>query len=44
MTKEEKDFLSNLLIQITIKPSAEDAMKTVEMIQNILLFLKSDEK
>lgn len=35
-TKEEKEFLSALLNQVSIKPTAPDALKTVNLIQAIL--------
>lgn len=42
MTQEEKMFLTNLLKQITINPSAPDAGKTVDMVQSILKKLEVD--
>lgn len=36
LTQEEKDFLKNILSQISVKPSSPEAAKTVEMVQSIL--------
>ena len=36
LTAEEKDFLKNLLMQINIRPSQEDAVQVVTIVKSIL--------
>ena len=36
LEQSEKEFLVNLLSQLTIKPASEDAQRTVATIQSIL--------
>lgn len=42
--KEEKDFLLNLMKQITINPSAPDVLKTVEIVQSVIKRLTENDE
>jgi len=44
MTKEQKQFLLNLISQIQIQPANPEAAKIVELVQGIIEYLNRDER
>jgi hypothetical protein len=42
LTSEEKQFLLSLISQVTIKPSASDSAKVVEIVQSLITKLSEE--